>query len=532
MRSRSYRLPEGENVVLVDPPVEELPEVVARNVRLLCSADFTVAGVTFAEARAKAREDCLARGNEYCTLLGVGASRPFSDIIIACGHQPGFHHPGVWMKNHVVYRLAADLDGTGMNLAIDTDAPGSIDFRVPFVLDGKARIEHFRCLPIKSAIALEEQPVNGSACVAALADNVLPLLPDGLCRRHTGRYLHFLNQAALSGSAVTYVFTFARRHMEEEAGIHNLEVPYSGACGIDAFYLLMLEIIRRGGEFAAIYNNCLAEYRRKFKVRGKANPLPDLRIDGDTIELPLWIWRAGERRRQMVIRRTGGAVQVLLDGKVVGEFSPVQLADAADGIDTFRRLASAGIRVRSKALVTTMYIRLFLCDLFVHGIGGGNYDLITDDIIWAFFGIRPPAYAVATANVSLPVGRFPVSAEDVRRLKHEANRMRQAPANYAADLLPVDDGVPRLLAERDSFLRRQLAALPRDAKRAIFAETKRIDAALRAKLDHPISQKHAELLKAADALRFNEIIADREFPFCIYPEELLREVYSGMKARR
>jgi len=526
MRSRTYRLPEGENTVFVDPPADELPGVVERNVRLLCSADFALAGVPFAEARARAREDCLARGAEYCSLLGVAAPRRFSDVIIACGHQPGFHHPGVWLKNHVVHRLASELDGAGVNLVIDTDAPGNIDFHVPRVLDGKARVEHFRCLQIHSAIALEEQRVDGSPCVAGLAENVLPLLPDNSCRRHAGRYLQFLNRAAHSGSAVEHVFTFARRRIEEEAGVHNLELPYSAACGFDSFHLLVLEIIRRSEEFAAIYNNCLAEYRRKFKVRGKANPIPDLRIDGDTIELPLWIWRAGQTRRPMVIRRrAGGRVDVLLGGKAVGEFSHAELAGSAAGIHAIQRLAAAGIRIRSKAIVTTAFIRLFLCDLFVHGIGGANYDLITDDIIWAFFGTKAPAYAVATANVSLPVERLPVSVDGVRRLKYEANRMQQAPANYAPELLPGDDDVPPLLAERDLLLRRQLATTRRDAKRAIFAETKQIDASLRGKLERPINRKRAELLKAADALRFNEIIAGREYPFCIYPEELLRDVY-------
>jgi len=320
--------------------------------------------------------------------------------------------------------------------------------------------------------------------------------------------------------------------MEEEEGVRNLEVPYSGACGFDAFYLLLLEIIRRSEEFAAIYNNCLAEYRRKFKVRGKVNPLPDLRLDADAIELPLWMWRAGQPRRPLAVRRSAGHVLLLLDGEVVGELSHAEFADAAAGINAFTRMASAGIRIRSKALVTTMYIRLFLCDMFVHGIGGATYDLVTDDIIWAFFGIKPPAYAVATANVSLPMERLPVSVDDVRRLTHEANRMQQSPANYAADLLPDDVGVPRLLAEREALLRRQLATIPRDAKRAIFAQTKLIDAELRTKLEHPINQKYAELLKAADALRFNEIIADREYPFCIYPEGLLRDVFAGKRIRR
>mgnify|MGYP003676833614 CR=1 FL=1 len=55
-----------------------------------------------------------------------------------------------------------------------------------------------------------------------------------------------------------------------------------------------------------------------------------------------------------------------------------------------------------------MYLRLMVSDLFLHGIGGGKYDQLTDAIVREFFGIEPTPMAVATATLHLPLSnRFP-----------------------------------------------------------------------------------------------------------------------------
>ena len=49
---------------------------------------------------------------------------------------------------------------------------------------------------------------------------------------------------------------------------------------------------------------------------------------------------------------------------------------------------AAGIRLRTRALTTTMFARFLLGDLFVHGIGGAKYDELGDEIARGFFGDR------------------------------------------------------------------------------------------------------------------------------------------------
>src|SRR5262249_39867134 len=85
-------------------------------------------------------------------------------------------------------------------------------------------------------------------------------------------------------------------------------------------------------------------------------------------------------------------------------------------VAAWRELEPRGLKVRSRALTNTLYARLFLADLFVHGIGGGKYDQVTDGIIRRFYGLEPPGYMVLSATLLLPLPSFPVTAEDCRRL--------------------------------------------------------------------------------------------------------------------
>ena len=61
------------------------------------------------------------------------------------------------------------------------------------------------------------------------------------------------------------------------------------------------------------------------------------------------------------------------------------------------------MKIRSRALITTLWARLALGDLFLHGIGGAKYDQVTDRLIERFFGLQPPGIMVLSATLHLPV---------------------------------------------------------------------------------------------------------------------------------
>ena len=71
-----------------------------------------------------------------------------------------------------------------------------------------------------------------------------------------------------------------------------------------------------------------------------------------------------------------------------------------------------------------MFMRLLLVDQFVHGIGGGRYDQVTDRLIASYFKIEPPKFSVTTATLFFPGAAtrervcMPCILRDGHRLKH------------------------------------------------------------------------------------------------------------------
>jgi hypothetical protein len=45
---------------------------------------------------------------------------------------------------------------------------------------------------------------------------------------------------------------------------------------------------------------------------------------------------------------------------------------------------------------------MFIADNFIHGIGGGRYDQVSDTIIRDYFKLEPPAFAVTTGTLYFP----------------------------------------------------------------------------------------------------------------------------------
>ena len=100
--------------------------------------------------------------------------------------------------------------------------------------------------------------------------------------------------------------------------------------------------------------------------------------------------------------------------------------------------------------MTTMYARLVLCDLFLHGIGGAKYDELTDAIIRRSMGIEPPSYLTATATIQLPLEYPRVSEDELCRAQREERELRFHAEHVAGDAAlvaqettPGGDAAPR-----------------------------------------------------------------------------------------
>ncbi|HEU4797927.1 MAG TPA: hypothetical protein VFT63_03310, partial [bacterium] len=318
----------------------------------------------------------------------------------------------------------------------------------------------------------------------------------------------------LSAPDVGSFLTLARRRHEGESRYG--ELPISRLAATPEFRLFFLHILRQAERFADGYNIHLDAYRERFNVRTTAQPFPNLNRDGPRVELPFWVIQGG-RRRPLYAEPTRGRFRLWAGGEGAGEVGGTDPEEIA------------GLALRPKALALTAFSRLCVVDFFVHGVGGGRYDRVTDAVIADFFGLTPPRYAVVTATLHLPLSEFDPAEERAalqRRLlelQHNPERLLTEPSQEHRQW--IDEKwhlIGRL--ERKSLTRRE--------RREITQRIRQLNE----QLSHALEDERRALerrLAAFDEISHASAAAThRGYPFCFFPRRAVDDLVGAMLGGR
>src|SRR5262245_17587431 len=468
---RRLRAPQDDGAALVDPPLDQLPNVVKRNEESSRRHSGDILGLSLDRLRLEARRELFEQAVQFTEAhrdIGFVNPPPSGPMIIA-GHQPELFHPGVWFKDFLLSALAARTTGVGINLIVDSDTVRSTAIRVPVCGDNQAVIENVPFDASGAAIPFEERPVLDTWLFESFGQRVMAACE--ICRiSGNGPYRLLIDD--LWKAAVPYARTArgagrlglalaeARHWVEWKLGLQTLEVPLSRVAQTRSFRRVVLHLLSTLPQLWRTYNSCLQEYRSVNHIRSSTHPVPGLAEQDDWLEAPFFVWtKEDPRRRHLFVRRQTDSLLIsdLQDWRLGLELGPDGSPDRA--IDQLAAAESRGIKIRPRALITTMYARLLLSDLFIHGIGGAKYDELTDLIIRRFFGIEPPAYVTATATFRLPIDRPNVSIEDVRNAVRRIRETRYRPESFLRDERVKQDTdlsakLSALAAEKREFLDR------------------------------------------------------------------------------
>ncbi len=538
------RAPARDGSVLADPPLGEAPAVMQRNLDGLFASTVAIQGRSLPALREWSRREALAAAGRYtrellerCGCSGVGnlafetPDSPDVAKLVVCGHQPALVHPGVWIKNFVTDRLAGVAGGTGLNLIVDNDALSSTAIRVP---TGPRERPRFESVPFDAPRDI--QPWEEAAVIDL---DLFETFPERAGRLLAGwDFTPVLNdywpaavRAARNGASLVDCLSAARHSFERDWGAGNLELPLSRLCRLEPFLWFASHLLAHLPRFHSIYNTVLREYRRVYHLRSRTHPVSDLREANGWLEAPFWIWRQGDRRRGRVYARQFEREVHLSDGRDVFAVLPLSpKQDACCAVEALKKLDERGLRLRTRALTTTLFSRLFLADLFIHGLGGAKYDELTDRLITRFFCISPPAYLMLSGTALLPIEPLPVDRSDEIRLRGQIRELE-----YHSDRhLPKAPGAPWLAAleEKQRLVAQQHAG---DAHRGhgwsggstagydrfrrlheINRELAEFTGPERQRLEHELSLVRGQLAA-------NAVLQNREYAACLYPAEKLKQ---------
>jgi hypothetical protein len=553
---RKLRAPREDGGVLIDPAWPQLPATVAANVAERTGWKFSLAGETIERFADSARVELVSSATAYTReyrdvdlSAAAGRSRrqapglieettalhsplpiPHSPLVLA-GHQPELFHPGVWAKNFALSGLAKAIEGTAINLVIDGDTLKAASLRVPTGTLHAPQVENVPFDAAADEIPYEERRVLDAAMFASFGshagETLRPLLADPLLESF---WPEVVRQAGACGK-LGLAMARARHKLEGAWGLETLELPQSHVCDSRQFRRFVGHLLSELTRFVEAHNGELGIYKRRENIRSANHPVPALERDGDWLEAPLWLWTAEQpRRRHVFARRVGREVELTDRGAVTLK---LPLADGRhdDFAAALDEAARRGIRLRSRALLTTMYARVVLSDLFIHGIGGGKYDELTDAIMGRFFGIHPPGFAVVTATRRLPIvdgsGRPAVdmlSTAEEAAARHHQWELRHHPERFL-DLAEIPSAADRATAEAAVVeKRRWVAAEPTPETARIRCQAIRTaNETLRPFVSREL-QKSREIASDSHAKsRSAELLGSREYSAFLFPEKDLRD---------
>ncbi len=496
-RYPDWKAPAEDGRLLVWPePRELLRQTVANHARLARASRASIQNIPLNEVRRRMRA--------YVGHADDGGP------LLASGHQTELYHPGVWAKDALIHAAAKRVDGAAYHVAVDTDAPKHLVLRWP---GGAAPITDDPNLTTAAWSGLLAPPspaqvneISAQFDQAARSWDFAPAVSD---------VLDSLRRLALESNSLASSLTNAQHALDWELGLRHHALLASPLFISEPYLLFVHHILARADRFAADYNAALRAYRGAHGVRSASRPMPDLFSGGDdAVETPFWLddLATGRRTRPSVFRAAGGAFVLQLLGGEQFAFDPsLDGWEAAAGLSRF--LASANHRLAPRALTLTMFLRLCLVDQFVHGIGGGRYDQVTDEIVERHFGVERPSFCVTTATLYFPQA-LGLERVCVPCVVHEGHRLRHG-----------------LLGARKRELVEQIDSLPRRSpqRAAVFIEMH--NELVAAAKDNPLVRRWREKLTETERReREEQSLFDRELFYAIQPKERLSRLVAQYDA--
>jgi hypothetical protein len=522
---RRLRAPRRDGEALIDPPLVEMPSALAQNRESRSCFDHDVQGRSIRELSQAARRELLDLGRQYTGEYRdvdnptVDATEVVSRPLILSGHQPELFHAGVWFKNFALSSLARACGATAINLLIDNDVCRAPAIRVPA---GSAQRPRLESVPIDGANALlpyEERGIVDRDLFHSFAQRVERTIAPFVARPLVSEIWPDACSSAERTGNLGRSLSAARHRLEGRWGLTTLEAPLGAVCDLPAFRWFAAHLLGQLPRFHEVYNASLAEHRAAARIRSRTHPVPELATDGEWLEAPFWIWSADDpRRRRLFARHTGQGVEIV-DRGGVRHVLPLSIDRSADAaVERLAQLAAGGLKLRPRALITTMYARLALSDYFLHGIGGAKYDELTDRIIARFFACQPPAYGVATATLLLPIDRPAVTGEEFCRTDRELRDMHFNPDRHLDNGAACDETVAALVREKHNWI---AAELPKGERRGRHRTIEELNRRLETYVADERERLRVERVRLAEQLRIARLLGSREFSFCLFPAETL-----------
>ncbi len=220
----------------------------------------------------------------------------------------------------------------------------------------------------------------------------------------------------------------------------------------------------------------------------------------------------GAQRKNTMDLRIAGEDEVLIELPLAPQ------REACCAVERLRELPALAVRLRTRALTTTLFSRFLLGDLFIHGIGGAKYDELGDEIARRFFQVEPPGFLTVSMTLWLGLPAEPASAADLADVNQQLRDLQFNPDRYLSE--PYAEELRNLVRKKQDAIAQHLNS--RRERRVRRLAIGRVNEAIRPwvrRLRDEFLGRKSEILRR---LRSNRAARNREFSLVLHAEERLR----------
>lgn len=443
--------------------------------------------------------------------------------VIATGHQPTIYYPGLLFKSFFTGDAAKQTGGIAINFVVDSD---KANFRIPLPYQQEGELQKMQAelKNQKNKIYAAFNPSYEQICnFFDTISKALDSLSQSSIRETFEQYKKSFFNAFEKHPDFTKTVTDLRKEFDKSLGLKIRDINISYIVQSKGYYRYILYLIRHLRNFTKVYNDAVSHCKRK-----DYQPVKFLNHQADWYELPFWLGQNSKRY----------PVYVKRDEELIHFYS--EEADTDISINIHNRndaeivqALGDSLTLYPKATTLTLMIRLFLCDVFVHGTGAIEYEKVNNKILHNFFSLeyKPYFYGV-TGDIWLPLpGHEGVHDGLEKEYKRKQKWLEEADRD-------PEKFIPRVLAEQYKAEKKQLARQMQQEedpgkRRELHQQLMKKDEEMKQYLKPEIEKARETLARYDKLLSRRNVYFERKYPYFIFPEGYLTEEHfrKNLKAR-
>lgn len=509
------------NIIFVSPEPSDWPSLLAENKLITENLPN----------RLESRRELLGIARNYTlTILDVVCPNNSPENIIATGHQAIWHHSGIWAKNLTTCQFAKAVDGQNLHLILDHDFCDTAMVLPIQNKDGSWYFKKIEIEPKQEPVPLEFRKVSQDSYIKTFINTVINAPAGQFCGDIWSKCGAFKKNKISRFNNIADLITCLQGILNVALGLDMLYLPVSKLSQSSAFINFVISIILDAASFATYYNDAITKHINERKT-DPGETVRRLVLDEKKhfTELPFWLLSANGKRTSLYV--TSNKTNRITISDASTELGNLDLSCLSGKNDQLKNLLEQfGYRLRPKAVSLTLFVRLFLADWFVHGVGGVLYEPVTDYLIENYYKIKPLKFGVATCTMTSPLPNTAAFPEDnIAQLKHKQHNIKHNPDRYINESMLKKEPVASLLQiKEERIAQTKDLSLPSALRKSAWISLSIINKKLFEYAKDTDEELEKKIVESEKNKISQEVCNCREYFFGLFPVEKLRKVAESL----